>query len=60
MPREPSRVRFFHFIESDGIKSTTLNGSIFTPLAAAVIVFAEWIIEHIDATCSQCDPNGSH
>jgi len=60
IPREPSRVRFFHVIESDGMKSTTLNGSILTPRLAAVIEFAEWIIEHIDATCSQCDPNGSH
>jgi hypothetical protein len=37
MPRDFSFVRFCHFIESDGIKSTTLNGSTFAPRVAAII-----------------------
>jgi hypothetical protein len=41
MPRELNRVRFFHVIESDGMKSTTLSGSNFAPRVAAIIaVFA--------------------
>jgi hypothetical protein len=41
MPRDPIFVRFFHRIESDGIKSITLIGSIFAPRVAAIIaVFA--------------------
>lgn len=60
MPRDLRLVRFCHFIESDGMKSITLIGSIFTPRVAASIALLACTVAATDATCSQCDPNGSH
>jgi hypothetical protein len=59
-PRFLFRFRFSHGMESDGMKSSTLDASHLMPrVAANIVVFAD-IIAAIDAVCSQCDPNGSH
>jgi hypothetical protein len=42
------------------MKSITLIGSIFTPRVAASIALLACTVAATDATCSQCDPNGSH
>lgn len=60
MPRLLSFDRLCHFIESVGMKSTTLIVSIFTPRVAAIIAVFACMTAATDAVCSQCDPKGSH